>query len=273
MEKLDRLGWAAGLSFVSYGLRIGVRVNEPELMDRILPRLPPGWKPSPAHVVHYLYSLRQGGATRAAKVRRFNLLYSGVARIGRTESIEELLETFERELHSYIASWAPRRLFVHAGVVGWRGRAIVVPGESYAGKTTLIAALVRAGATYYSDEYAVFDSRGRVYPFARPLQIRERGELRPRKCSPGDLGGRSGHKSLPVGLVALTEYRAGARWQPRALTPGKAVLALLPHAVPVRFRTQTALETVTQVVQHALILKGKRGEADATAKALLKRLA
>ena len=32
--------------------------------------------------------------------------------------------------------------------------------------------LVRAGATYYSDEYAVFDSRGRVHPFAQQLAQR-----------------------------------------------------------------------------------------------------
>ena len=27
MEKIDRLGWAAGVSFYAYGLRIGVRVS------------------------------------------------------------------------------------------------------------------------------------------------------------------------------------------------------------------------------------------------------
>ena len=36
MDKINRLGWAAGIVFVSYGLRIGIRVSSPEIMDRIL---------------------------------------------------------------------------------------------------------------------------------------------------------------------------------------------------------------------------------------------
>ena len=43
-------------------------------------------------------------------------------------------------------------------IVTWgRGRAIVIPGRTFSGKSTLVAELVRAGATYYSDEYAVED--------------------------------------------------------------------------------------------------------------------
>ena len=45
MEKIDRLGWAGGISLYSYGLRIGVRVNKPEVLDRLPERLPPGWEP------------------------------------------------------------------------------------------------------------------------------------------------------------------------------------------------------------------------------------
>src|SRR5258708_31139706 len=99
MQKIDRLGWADGICFVSYGVRIGVRVNEPELLDRVVPLLPPGWKPAQSPVVEQLYSLRQGGASRAANVRRLNLLYTGSARTGRTADLDELLDGFERDLH------------------------------------------------------------------------------------------------------------------------------------------------------------------------------
>jgi len=58
-------------------------------------------------------------------------------------------------------------------VVAWRGRAILLPGRSYVGKSTLVMELVRAGAVYYSDEYAVLDARGRVHPFAQPVALRE----------------------------------------------------------------------------------------------------
>lgn len=43
MDKIDCLGWAAGVAFVSYGLRVGIRVSSPEIMDRVpVPALPGG---------------------------------------------------------------------------------------------------------------------------------------------------------------------------------------------------------------------------------------
>jgi hypothetical protein len=116
-------------------------------------------------------------------------------------------------------------LFVHAGVVGWQGRAIVIPGRSFTGKTSLVTALVRAGATYYSDEYAIFDPQGRVHPYPRPLSIREEAGRKPRLYPVETLGGQAGQTPLPVGLVVVTEYQAGARWQPRTLSPSRALLS------------------------------------------------
>jgi hypothetical protein len=42
MRKLDHLNWVEELSFVSYGLRLGVRTNQPGLLDQLSPLLPPG---------------------------------------------------------------------------------------------------------------------------------------------------------------------------------------------------------------------------------------
>jgi len=78
-------------------------------------------------------------------------------------------------MSTHIAETAHDRFFVHAGVVGWNGRAIVIPGQSKIGKTTLVEEFLRIGATYYSDEFAVFDRRGYVHPFARPLRVRTDG--------------------------------------------------------------------------------------------------
>src|SRR5437667_9462396 len=227
MAKIDRLGWADGICFTSYGLRIGIRVNEPEVLARLPDHLPPGWKPAPSPIVDRLYSLRAATTGRSTAIRNFNLLYAGAARLARTRELEEVFEPLESDLQMFVAEWARRRIFVHAGVVGWRGRAIVIPGMSFSGKSTLVAALVRAGATYYSDEYAVFDAQGRVHPYARPLGIRDGNGDRPRRCPVQELGGAPGSKPLTVGLVAVSEYRAGGRWRPRVLSPGHGALALL----------------------------------------------
>jgi hypothetical protein len=219
MARIDRLGWAAGISFVSYGLRIGIRVNQREALDLLPPLLPPGWRPSPSPDVDYLFSLQLGGTSPSAHVRKYHLLYAGSARIARSLAIEDLFEPLESNLQLLVAQASRRHLFIHAGVVGWRGRAIVIPGGSFSGKTTLVAALLRAGATYYSDEYAVLDLRGRVHPYPRRLSIREEGRLWRRRCCAVELGSRSGIKPLPVGLIAITSYKAGARWRPRSLSP------------------------------------------------------
>jgi hypothetical protein len=63
--------------------------------------------------------------------------------------------------------------FLYAGVVAWQGHAIVFPGRSLSGKTTLVREMLRLGATYYSDEFAVVDNSGLVHSFPRPLGIRE----------------------------------------------------------------------------------------------------
>jgi hypothetical protein len=273
MMKIDRLGWAAGISFVSHGVRVGVRVNSPEALAVVQDYFPPGWKPSVSPVVERLYSLILGQGDGAARgARRFSLFYRDLNRLARTKDREEALALFESDLHLHVATEARRRVFVHAGVVGWKGRAVVVPGRSLSGKTTLVAELVRAGATYYSDEYAVLDARGRVHPYPRPLQIRVGAAGRQSRHAVETLGGRAGRRPLPVGLVVLAHYRPGAKWRPRKLSAGQGVLELLAQTVSARNRPERAFAALQQVATHALILKGARGEAAELAGQLLRLL-
>ena len=111
MEKLDRLGWAAGIAFTAYGVSVGVRVSDPSLLEPVRALLPPGWKPAEKRTVRRLYSLIVGGPTSRPGVRRFNVLYSDAARLVRTQDLEETLAQLELELEQYIADRAPRRTF------------------------------------------------------------------------------------------------------------------------------------------------------------------
>jgi len=74
MKKVDRLGWAAGFSLRSYGVRIGVRSNNPAALARVLELLPGVWEKADLPVVDRLYSILVGGAGASANVRRFSLL-------------------------------------------------------------------------------------------------------------------------------------------------------------------------------------------------------
>ena len=272
MQKVDRLGWAAGFSLKSYGVKIGIRANDPKSLARVLVHLPHECEVMPLPVVDRLYSIIIGGEGARANVRRFSLLYGNHLRLARSLDVDEVFERLESDLRLFVAEVARHRVFVHAGVVAWKGKAIVLPGRSFSGKSTMVAALVRAGATYYSDEYAVFDSRGRVHPFPKPLEIRDSGEYKQKKFAVESLGGRTGVKPIPVGLVLATEFKAGASWRPRQLSAGKAVLALLSHTVSARRRPEKSLATLQRVVAEAQILKGVRGEAGELAQVVLARV-
>jgi hypothetical protein len=268
MRRLDRLGWAAGLRFDAYGVRVGVRVNQPQALPALERLLPPGARPAASPDVEQLHSVWIGedrGRTRA-----FHLLYSGIERRARTLSLDALHEAFETGVRLGVAAAARRRVFVHAGVVGWRGRAILLPGRSGSGKTTLVAALLREGATYYSDEFAVLDERGYVHPFAKPLSVRDGGRAR-KEPAEAFGGGGTGTAALPVGLIAFGSYGPGRRWRARPLSPGQALLALIPHTVPVRRRPEATLAVLRRTLDGARPLKVARGEAEDAAPRLLRQ--
>src|SRR4051812_38151951 len=132
MQKIDRLGWAAGVSCTTFGMRVGVRVSDPAVVGRAAEALPPGWEPAASPFVDYLYSLKVGGADPRGKVRTFNLLYFGLQRIARTMDLADALDMLEGHLQLQVAVNAPGRVLVHAGAVGWRGRTILLPGYSRA---------------------------------------------------------------------------------------------------------------------------------------------
>ena len=272
MEKVDRLGWTDGISLTAYGNSFGVRVNDTSVLPQIHDYLPVGWEPASNSVVDFLYSLKVGGKSTRKGLRRYNLLYGGSGLVARTLDMAELFDRLESHLQLLTAFMAKDCLFVHAGVVGWHGRALVMPGRSFCGKTDLVAALVRAGATYYSDEYAIFDTQGRVHPYPRPLSVRGGNGLNAGKYPVEELGGSAGQEPLPVGLIAVTEYRAGARWRPRSLSPGRAMLALMENTVAARREPQFSLPILQRVASGAEAVKSKRGEADAIARQLLESL-
>jgi hypothetical protein len=276
MEKLDRLPWATGVAFSSHGARIGIRTDDPALLDTLCKRLPPRARLAESPVVDYLYSFSTG-ATRSSlangdkRVKRYTLAYLGTMRLARALSADESLDALESWLHFNVASVARRFLFVHSGVVGWKGRAILLPGRSMSGKSTLVSALLQQGATYLSDEYAVLDARGSVHPYAKPLSLRRADgqTLWQERHHPEEWGAKTQTRSLPVALIALTRYKEGARWRPRALSPGQAVLDLLDQTVLARVRPDFALPILSYVAESARSVTSRRPDATEIAASLL----
>jgi len=261
-----------GESFVAYGVRLGLRGQTSAALLLLRGHLPPNARSAGVRNVDRLYSLVLGGDGPRPGVRRLHILYADHVRIARSEDLDTVLSAFESEVEGFVGVHAPARVFVHAGVVGWRGRAIVIPGRSFSGKSTLVRALLDAGATYYSDEYAVIDMRGRVHPYDRPLSLRTPGAapgVRPSRHEPESLGVRRGRKALPIGLIIATRFSDGARFRPRPASAGEGVLALLSNTLSARMRPKVAMIALREAVGGARVLKGRRGEAAETVQQIL----
>lgn len=118
-------------------------------------------------------------------------------------------------------------LFVHAGVASLDGRGILLPAPPDHGKSTTVAALVRAGFDFLSDEAAALDlADGSVHPFPRPLSLssasldalegaerRRTGDpddqehrMAPDDLRPGALGG-----TCRAAFIVAPSYQADAR--------------------------------------------------------------
>jgi len=154
---------AQRLSATAHGVQIEICASETSVPDCVRARLPGGsrktahatgvaeyafWK----HPTEDFYALSLNGTWLVSPA-----------------PLDSVSEFFEPFLIMRIAERAAKHTFVHTGVVSFCGHGIMLPGYSFAGKTTIVAEFVRVGALYYSDEYAVLDRDRFAHPYPRPL--------------------------------------------------------------------------------------------------------
>jgi hypothetical protein len=260
----DRSGWGAELRFESLGVRFAIRVPGPRVLADLAPYFPPGWAPLPAGAVDVTYTVRAAGDSVSAYG-----LYRDSAVVLRSARLTAVVDRFASDIHHQVAVLNTGRVFIHAGVVGWRERAILFPGRSHAGKSRLIEALVSAGAAYFSDEWAIVGEDALIHPYPKPIAHRVAPGVPRGWRSPEALGGVAGSSPLPAGLIAFLRYDPGAGWNVRELTPAQAVLKLLDNTVGIRTQGGFALSLVSRAAQGAAAVTGTRGEAAEATERLL----
>lgn len=173
-------------------------------------------------------------------------------------------DALREELRRYVGFHTPDLFFVHAGTVAYRGSVIVLPGESFAGKSTLVCALVSAGAEFYSDEYAIIDRTGLVTQYREPMILRG-----PDGRRETELVAEGPDRPLPIGLVAVTAYRVGATWTPQKASTSDGMVAMIEHVSRARVRPAETIAVLRLALADAIVVVGERGDADETAAALL----
>lgn len=257
-----RRPWQALEHAAAYGAQVVVRTNRANAMPALLARLPYGSRliaggnaPDSQCVFSVVFSGNGDGSS---------VLHRNGRRVAVCRNEEQLLDVFESQAALGVAKSATECIFVHCGVVSWGGRGILMPGTTCCGKTTLVKCFLEAGATYYSDEFALLDRVGKVHPYPRPLQIRRQpGSLKQTPVSVEELGatGGTGREPIQPALMLCCRYREGGRWRPKELTPGVAALELLHYSFTAYWSMEAAFLATSQSVSRLSTWQGARGEA------------
>jgi hypothetical protein len=249
----------------AYGVAVAIELIGSGLLASVRRILPPTYgtaDPADARVIFRLKGESDG---------RFSLTQNGRCLI-EGATVEMAVGTLDGFMRQAIAARASEMVFVHAGVVAHRGAALLLPGSSFAGKTELVVALLQAGATYYSDEFALLDRDGLVHPYPRPVSVRDRRTTASQTVAAQKLGARIGSSPIAPAVIAFTHYVPGAVWEPAVLSGAAVALKLLAHAGQARRDPERTLHAVCMAANRAIALQGPRGEAAPTAAALLARL-
>ena len=183
------------------------------------------------------------------------------------------LPTFEWGLNWIIATTANQYLIIHAAAVERGGRALILPGEPGAGKSTLCAGLVYSGWRLLSDELALIVPTTReLVALARPISLKNESidvirrfaqEVvlsRPAENTlkgtialakpPLDSVRRAGERSRS-GWIVFPEFQAGAR---SSLTPrpkAECFIELAANAINYSVLGEVGFTALAEVVDQS----------------------
>jgi hypothetical protein len=267
MAPLKKTGLDHALFIESHGVTIRLTSNEPEALVATLPEIKanlPGCrivKKASTWDHEFAYIWNPG---------RLDAVYKNGEKVAVRRRRDWAFQLLGSQIRLTVAEFAPHHIFVHAGVVAVGGKAIVIPAKSFKGKTTLTAELVKRGAVYYSDEYAVIDGDGNIHPFPKDLSMRgiidDRTQV---EMAVEEFGGVAGTGSIRAGLIVITEYGANYRWRPKPVSSGRGFLELINHTVSIRQNTKLAFKALGNMIKDAEIIKSRRGDASVTAAAII----
>jgi hypothetical protein len=189
--------------------------------------------------------------------------------IAANETMPYLFTLIQQAADDAMVRHLRRETAIHAGTVVYQGEAIVMPGPSGSGKSRLVQELLRLGAEYCSDEYAILDSRGCVHPYARALMIREESEEQhPMLAS--DLRAKVCDCPSPVSLFLFLRYDADAEGlDVQPLDRSEALIRLLQNTPQVMADKYDVLAPLKAAMSQAASYEGTRGEVPRAAVEIL----
>jgi hypothetical protein len=194
-------------------------------------------------------------AGQAATTRPSTLLGVGLEQpfVGAVEAV--VGEALSR-LHFEVAVAARSAVFLHAAAVVVEDRLFLFPGRSGHGKSTVAAALVAAGGTYFSDEDAPVDAEGRVWSYRKPASLRPESAA---LLSPVAAGSGAEPAPRSCDFVLGARFATGAQWRPRRLSAGEAALLTTYRREGERLRVVDKMYGVQFVAQRDDLVPSSAG--------------
>jgi hypothetical protein len=183
-----------------------------------------------------------------------------------------LLSLLQQVVEEEIVQHSPDFVAVHSGVVVYDGVAVLLPGQSQSGKTTLVRELIARGAEYSSDEFAMIDGCGRIYPWPRALMVRDADSVQ-HPIPARDLGANVRSGPARGGLILFLQYDRDAQFQVRPVSQSGALLGLLRNTPHTLADSPRILRPLTSVVTAAVAYEGVRGDAAQAADGLQRIIA
>lgn len=227
--------------------------------------VPPCWQPVAGPVdcefeFQIEYADREG-------VRAYRLMLGGEMLLG-TGRLEQFAGPAGKRIHWEVAQASRLEYFIHAGVVAVGGRAILLPGRTFSGKSTLVRDLVQLGATYYSDEYALVTPAPvpMIRSFPRRISLRE-------DMSRDEVAGSYERAALLPEIVLdsiyFLNFEPASEWRTRIVSPGRAALKLFENSLVAQTRPVEMMEALGRLCLPVPSFEGVRGEGLVAAQVLL----
>jgi hypothetical protein len=259
-------GWATmELRILSFRAR--VRAERAEVVGRLAELYPPGSTLDVTRVCDVEVA-GDGGS--------FELRFDGQV-VGIASSPAEATARVEYLINRAAAVASADQVLIHAGVVAFGDDAMILPGPSGRGKSTLVAGLCLSGLAYGSDELAVVDpDTAAVRPFAKAICLKEGGwravsrrfsNASPRLVAPADGGTMTRYLTPPrfcrpdvplrVRHVVLPRRRPGASTSLVPIRRSEAIAELAEQALNLPRHGCRGVEAVVRLAAgaecHALI--------------------
>ena len=257
---LSDIKWKGKFAFECCGVKLGVRTDENALEYKLEKILPSVSRPCSYSDVNDEVSLVVNQGIKNG------FYFNDELAMEIKEFDDSLLEPLADKILVVLAQISlPEKFYLHAGGVVWNGFGILLPGASFAGKTTLTKELIKGGADYLSDDCVVLDNRGYLHPFPRDLAIRtDSGERIIRNAE--YFGSRTAKKNVRLKLILFTGFEENAEWKPQPISRGKAVLELMDNFYfrpSVGLMPGEILKSLVSLTSDMDMYEGKRNEADA----------